>query len=281
MKAWMIVSLLRGMQWRAVLTLALAVPFALTACALPVTKSANQVQVTVYAAASLRDAFEDIGKVFETANPGVKVVFNFSGSQLLAEQIAQGAPADVFASANQPVMDAAIRSGRIDKNSPKVFAYNRLVVIVPQGNPANLHTLADLARPGLALVLASKEVPAGSYALEVLSKASASATYGAQFRDKVLANVRSYEEDVRAAVLKTMLGEADCTIAYPTDASGAQRANLRVIEIPDELNIRASYPIAPLDDSRQQQLAQKFVDYVLSPAGQTVLHKHGFIAASP
>jgi molybdate transport system substrate-binding protein len=268
------------MQWRAALTLALVVPFVLTACALPVTGRDNQGQISVYAAASLRDAFEDIGKDFETANPAVKLTFNFSGSQLLAEQIAQGAPADVFASANQAVMDAAIRSGHIYKNSPKVFAYNRMVVIVPKANPANLHTLADLARPGLALVLASKEVPAGSYALEVLSNASASATYGARFRDAVLANVRSYEEDVRAAVLKTAIGEADCTIAYSTDASGAQRANLRVIDIPDELNLRASYPIALINNSGQQELAQEFVDYVLSPAGQAVLEKYGFISAN-
>lgn len=281
MKACMFASFQRHMLWCGRLTLALVVSCVLTSCALPATTSGNQSQVTVYAAASLRDAFEEIGRDFETAYPAVKVVFSFSGSQLLAEQIAQGAPADVFASANQPVMDAAIRSGLIDKNSPKVFAYNRLVVIVPKNNPANLHTLADLARPGLALVLASKEVPAGGYALEVLSKASASASYGAQFRDAVLANVRSYEEDVRAAVLKTAIGEADCTIAYSTDASGAQRANLRVIDIPDELNSRAAYPIALLDNSGQHQLAQKFVDYVLSPAGQTVLKKHGFIGAGP
>lgn len=229
--------------------------------------------LTVYAAASLTNAFEEIGKAFEAANPGVTVEFNFAGSQTLRTQIEQGAQADVFASANAKEMDTLVTGKFIPADSAKIFLTNQLLVIMPADNPAGLTALADLAKPGLKVVLAAKEVPVGNYALQVLDKLDAA--QGTGFKDKVLANVVSYENDVKQVVAKVQLGEADAGIVYSSDAVAAPE--LQTIDVPAENNIVARYPLAALTNSRNPELAQAFIAYVLSAEGQSVLQKWGFL----
>jgi molybdate transport system substrate-binding protein len=226
--------------------------------------------LTVFAAASLLDAFNEIGKSFEAANPGVTVVFNFDGSQSLRTQLEQGAVADVFASANQKEMDALTAQSLI--SNPQVFAANQLVVILPPGNAANIQTLADLARPGLLLVLAAEEVPVGQYSREALGKLEAE--FGPGFKDEVLANVVSEENNVKQVVAKVQLGEADAGIVYNSDAVAAP--GLGTLAIPAEHNITASYPIATPANAPNRDLAEAFVAYVLSSDGQATLKKWGF-----
>ena len=234
--------------------------------------------LTVFAAASLTDAFGEIATAFSAANPGVSVAFNFAGSNQLATQIGEGAPADVFASANRKQMDAAIETGRIDADAPQVFVTNRLVVVVPADNPAGIVELTDLAQPDTIVVLAAEEVPAGQYALEFLGKASDAAGFGSTFGDDVLANVVSYEENVRSVLNKVALGEADAGIVYTSDA--ISEPGVTTIEIPEELNVLAEYPIAALNDSAFGEEAAAFVAFVLSPEGQDTLARYGFGAPS-
>ncbi len=234
----------------------------------------NGVTLTLFAGASLTAAFGDIGKAFQIANPGTHVTFNFGGSQALRTQIEQGAKVDVFASADTANMDPLKRQGLVVGDAP-IFAHNRLVVITPKDNPAGIKTLKDLAKPGLKLDLADASVPIGNYTLQVLDKLSADATYGAAFKTQVLARVVSKENDVKQVVSKVALGEADAGVVYTTDAQAALD-KLTTIGIPDQFNIIAVYPIAVVKGSANPALAQKFVDYVLSAAGQSVLKEYGF-----
>lgn len=230
--------------------------------------------LTVYAAASLTAAFGDIGKAFEVANPGTKVTFNFAGSQALRTQIQQGAKADVFASADNNNMDPLKTQGLVVGN-PQVFTRNRLVVIAPKNNPAGIKELKDLTKAGLKLDIADASVPVGNYTLQVLDKLSADSTYGADFKTQVLARVVSKETDVKQVVSKISLGEADAGVVYTTDAQVAMD-KLMTIEIPDQFNVIAVYPMAIVKGSNNAALAQKFIDYVLSADGQAVLKKYGF-----
>ena len=231
--------------------------------------------LTVFAAASLTEAFTEIGKSFEAANPDVTVTFNFAGSQALRTQIEEGAPADVFASASGKEMDALVTGKFVTEGLPQIFLTNKLVVILPANNPAGLAKLEELAKPGIKLVLAAEAVPVGNYARQSLDKMSAS--FGADFKDKVLANVVSNEDNVKQVVAKVQLGEADAGIVYTSDAIAAP--DLKTIEIPSELNVIAKYPIAPLTKSAHAELAKAFTDYVLSTEGQSVLKKWGFAPA--
>jgi molybdate transport system substrate-binding protein len=205
------------------------------------------------------------------------VVFNFAGSQDLAQQINSGAPADVFASANASQMQVAIQGGRVISGSQQTFVQNRLMMIVPSDNPAGLKTFKDLAKPGLKIVLAAKDVPVGTYSLQSLEKASLDPQYGNQFRDAVLKNVVSYENNVKSVLAKIALGEGDAGIVYSSDVSGENASKVIKIDVPDSLNVIAKYPIAVLKDSRQTDLADAFEAYVLSPDGQAALAKYGFI----
>jgi molybdate transport system substrate-binding protein len=241
------------------------------------TAATQTVELNVFAAASLTDAFREIGKNFEAANPGASVSFNFAGSQQLAQQIGQGAPADVFASANKVQMNTIIKSGQVVSGTERIFARNRLVVIYPQDNPARLATLKDLAKPGVKLVLAAKEVPVGGYALDFLAKASKLPEYTDSYSPAVLANVVSYEENVKAVLGKVVLGEADAGIVYTTDIALDSIDKVGRLDIPDDLNTIAVYPIAAIKGSQHAELAQKFVEYVLAPGGQKTLAKYGFI----
>ncbi len=233
--------------------------------------------LTVFAAASLTDAMTELGGAFMAEHPGVQVIYNFAGSQQLAQQLAHGAPADVFASANQAQMETAIASGRVAAGAARTFAHNRLVVVYPEDNPAELASLLDLARPGIKLVLAAGEVPVGAYSMHFLENASLEGGYGASYREAVLANVVSYEENVHAVYSKVALGEADAGIVYATDIPRDNPDGVGVLEIPQNINIMAEYPIAVIQDSVQPKQADAFLEFVLSPPGQDILSGYGFI----
>jgi molybdate transport system substrate-binding protein len=226
------------------------------------TTPVDAVTLNIFAASSLTDAFTEIGENFEAANSGVAITFNFAGSQALRTQIEEGAPADVFASASIKEMEAAVAGKFIPEGTPQIFLHNKLVVILPADNPADLENLEDLANHGIKIVLARQ-------ALDLMN-----GSFGTDFKDKVLANVVSNEDNVRQVISKVQLGEADAGITYISDIVALP--DLKTIEIPAELNVIAKYPIAPLANSENAALARAFVAYVLSAEGQAVLQKWGF-----
>ena len=235
--------------------------------------------LTVYAAASLTEAFRDLGRRLETEHPGLTVQFNFAGSQQLALQIEQGAPADLFASADQRWMSYVSEKGLVEGESA-IFARNRLVAIVPRTNPARIGGLPDLARRGIKLVLAAEAVPAGKYSREALGKLSGAPGFPPEYERKVLANVVSQEENVKAVVAKVQLGEADAGLAYRSDVTPSVSRYVRVFEIDDPYNAVASYPIAVLKSTKNAEAAKWFVDLVSSPRGQQTLQRHGLLPAA-
>jgi len=231
--------------------------------------------IIVFAAASLTDAFNEIGQGFQQAS-GVKVTFNYGASSALQTQLGQGAKADVFASADQANMDKAKQAGVID-GPDQAFVKNKLVVIFPTANPAKIQTLQDLAKPGINFVLTDPAVPIGNYARQALMKMAQDPSFGAGFDQKVLANLKSQEADVKAVVSKVQLGEADAAITYATDVTPAAAKDVQSIVIPDQFNVIATYPIAVVKGAPNGTAARAFVAYVRSSAGQAVLKKWNFI----
>jgi molybdate transport system substrate-binding protein len=232
--------------------------------ALPAVARADSVRVS--AAASLTDAFGEIARLYEQAHPGDTVELNFAGSQVLRTQIEQGAPVDVFASADRVQADALKAAGLL--GAVQVFAHNRIVVVVP-ADDSRVKTLTDLTRPGLRIVVAGPTVPVGRYTAEVLAR------LGDDFRTRVVAGIVSQETSVRAVLAKVALGEADAGFVYATDALTAP-AKVRVIDVPDAVNVVAEYPIGILARSTVPRQAEAFVAFVRSAEGQAVLQKHGF-----
>jgi molybdate transport system substrate-binding protein len=217
--------------------------------------------INVFAAASLQEAFTKLGGQFETANPGTTVVFNFGPSSGLAEQIGQGAPADVFASASTKNMDTVVTDGAAA--TPTDFAANKMEIAVPPDNPAGIASVADLARKGVKVALCQAQVPCGAAALQVFDTA------------KVTVTPVTQELDVKAALSKVSLGEVDAGVVYVTDVRAAGN-KVRGIRIPEDVNASTTYPIASLTGSTNKAMARAFVDYVLSPHGVTVLTAAGF-----
>ncbi|WP_179136947.1 molybdate ABC transporter substrate-binding protein [Candidatus Entotheonella palauensis] len=230
--------------------------------------------LTVFAAASLTEPFTAVGKRLEQIYPGLRIRFNFAGSQTLRTQLEQGAPADVFASANMPQMRLAKQSGVVHHEAP-IFIKNRLTLMVPHANPGQVTGLQDLANPGIKLVLAGQHVPVGRYSRQVLSRASAE--YGEDFETRVLQNLISEEHNVKQVVTKIQLGEADAGIAYVSDLSPQIGNAIRSIPIPDAYNIEAAYPIAMVKDTRQLAAAEVFIDFVHSEQGQAIMKSYHFI----
>jgi molybdate transport system substrate-binding protein len=217
--------------------------------------------LTVLAAASLTESFNELGKAFESTHPGTKVTFSYDASSALAAQAVNGAPADVFASADQTNMKKVTDAG--NATAPRVFAHNRLVVIVAKRNPKKISSLSDLDKPGVTFVLCAAEVPCGKYGTQALSKAA------------VKAQPKSLEANVKAVVTKVTSGQVDAGIGYVSDAKAAA-ASAEGIDIPDQYNVAADYPIAVLKQSTNANLAYAFLDYVLGRDAQAVLAKHGF-----
>ena len=243
----------------------------LSACG-PDSPSVASQTLRVFAAASLTDAFSEIGQAFEASHPSSKVQFNFAGSNTLRAQIEQGANPDIFASANTKEMNTLIAAGFVQQPDQKIFLTNKLVIVVPKGNPAGIQSPSDLTRRGIKIVLAAAEVPAGKYARQALEQLNAA--YGENFSAQVMDNVVSNETDVRQALAKVQLGEVDAGIVYASDAVAAPEVGQ--IAIPDPYNVNADYPIAPLVQAPNPELARQFVDFVLSPAGKSILEKWGF-----
>lgn len=238
--------------------------------------AASAVTLNVFAAASLTESFKEMATNYQIAHANVKLVFNFAGSQALVQQMTNGAPADVFASADQTNMKKASDAGLV--TSAQVFARNRLVVIIPSSNPGKINTLKDLANKGIKIDIEASSVPAGKYSLQVLDNMAKSTAYGIAYENAVKANFVSQEDNVKAVVQKVQLGEADAGFVYKTDVTAAVASKLQVIDIPDNFNVIAEYPIAVTKNSAHQSDAQAFVQYVLSSDGQAVLNKYKFLA---
>lgn len=217
--------------------------------------------ITVFAAASLTAAFTTIGAGFEKSHPGTMVKFTFSGSSTLLSQIQEGAIGDVFASADQSNMQKLVDGGLVS-GSPSTFAHNRLAIVVAARNPKRITSLSDLAHAGLIIVLCAPAVPCGRYAAQALQKAG------------VTVKSASQETDVKAALSKVALGEADAGIVYVTDVKAAG-AGVQGVDIPPSLNVIADYPIAVLKDSQNLPLARAFISYLLGD-GQRTLTRYGF-----
>jgi molybdate transport system substrate-binding protein len=249
-----------------------------TATTSTATSTASPVTLNVFAAASLTESFKAIAAKYQQAHPGVTVKLNFAGSQILEQQIASGAAADVFASADLANMTKATAAGLV--GSPQVFAKNKLTVIIPTSNPGHINTLHDLANKGVKIDIEAPSVPAGKYSLQVLGKMALSPQYGPAYVKAVKANIVSQETDVKSVVNKVQLGEVDAGFVYVTDANAA-KAKVTTITIPDEFNVIAQYPIAVTKGSAHASDAQSFEQYVLSTDGQAVLQQYGFIAVSP
>lgn len=245
--------------------------FLLVCVALFFVHAASADEVTVFAAASLREVFDDLGKQLEAKAAGNKVRLNFAGSQELRTQIEQGAKVDVFASADTKHMGAFDKAGAL-AGPAKIFARNEPVIVVPKGNPAGVEGIADLPK-AKRIVIGTPEVPIGNYTLQILDKASAK--LGKEFKDKVMAQVVSRELNVRQILAKVTLGEADAAVVYRTDALTA-KDKVEVFAIPPDLNVIAEYPIAVLKTAPQPKLAAAFVDLVLSGDGQKRLAAAGF-----
>ncbi|OIV35353.1 molybdate ABC transporter substrate-binding protein [Mangrovactinospora gilvigrisea] len=214
--------------------------------------------LTVLAAASLKESFTELAADFKKQT-GTTVRPSFGGSQQLAVQVNQGSPADVIATADTLTMKKL--AGKVGTSTD--FASNKLVIAVRSGNPKHIATLADLAKSNVTVVLAGPTVPAGHYALEALKKAG------------VTVKPKSEETDVRAALSKVSLGEADASIVYATDVE-AVKSGVQAVQIPAKDNVLATYPIATIDAGKNQASAKKFAAFVAGPTGQQVLQAHGF-----
>lgn len=231
--------------------------------------------ITVFAASSLTEAFQEMGTAFEKKT-GHQVRFQFAGSQVLKTQLEQGAQADVFASANDLQFDPLVKRGLVTGKT--TFTRNQLAVVVPIQNPAKLRSLSDLAKPGLKLILASPNVPVGQYTRAVFDAFSKSSK---GFTARALKNLISEENNVRQVVLKIALGEADAGVVYTTDIVGDNKNKVKTLAIPGKYNVIARYPMGVLKSSKQPEVAQAFVAFVQSRAGQSILKKWGFLPVHP
>jgi molybdate transport system substrate-binding protein len=244
----------------------------------PTTAAQSPVTLNIFAAASLTESFNAIATQYKTAHPNMTLKYNFNGSQILVQQIINGASADVFASADATNMKKASDAGLV--TAPKTFVQNKLTVVIPASNPGNITSLKDLAKKGEKIVIAAPTVPVGKYGLQVLDKLGKSSEYGPVYESAVKANFVSQEDNVKAVIQKVQLGEADAGIVYRTDVTTAVASKVKLIDIPNNFNVIAQYPIAVIKNSTHATEAQDFVQYILSPSGQAELEKFRFISAA-
>jgi molybdate transport system substrate-binding protein len=269
-----VVRVLRSLRgWSAAASLLALLGPADRAAAAPV--PAGRATVTVFAAASLTEPFEELGALFRKTHPGYDVTFDFAGTPQLAAQIRSGAAADVFASADERWMRAVVARSQID-GAPRIFARNRMAVIVPAANRAAVHRLEDLAREGLRIVVCDGEVPAGFHARQVIANLAARPGFPSDYAWRVTANLVSQEENVKGVLGKVRLGEADAGIVYRTDVTKAVAHEVKVLPLPEEANVTATYPVGIVARAPQREGARAFVELLLSSHGRAVLARHGF-----
>ena len=232
-------------------------------------------ELTVFCAASLTGAFGEIGQMYKNET-NISAVFNFDGSQVLRTQIENGAYADIFVSANKKQMNLLKNEGFTNNSSITVFTKTKPVIIVPKDNPAKIQNISDLAKPGIKIVIGTKDVPIGDYTLQILTKLANDTSFGPGFKKKFMANVVSQETNVNYITSKVVLGEADAGIAYKSDITKDLATKITKIEIPDKYNVIAEYPIGMLNQSKYPAQAQEFINLVKSDKGMAVLEKYGF-----
>lgn len=243
------------------------------------TPSAPRRTLIILAAASLAGPMTDLGPAFENAHPDLRLRFSFAGSNQLRTQLEAGAPGDIFLSADLRQIDAAAAAGAIDPATPRPFAETRLAILIPRANRAGLHALADLARPGVRLIIAHEAVPVGAYTRDILDRAASSPEYGPGFVSKLIANIVSREENAAAIAAKVGLDEADAGIAYASDAAGRGSTSLALIELPAELQQRARYVAAVTSRTAEPAAARQFIEFLTSPQAASILARCGFLPA--
>jgi molybdate transport system substrate-binding protein len=257
----------RSVRVLAAMMAAVVVAFAgiSTVSASPQAAAKLQGDITVFAASSLTEAFTKIGQDIEKANKGTTITFSFNASSTLATQIQQAAPADVFASADEANMDKLVTSGEVT-TTPTVFAKNRLEIAVAPGNPKNIKSLADTVDPDVTLVLCAPEVPCGKFAVQAYANAG------------VTLPAVPYAANVKDALSKVALDEADAAVVYVTDVNAA-KGDVKGVKIPTDDNVIAVYPAARIAASQNPSLAKAFVKYLVSKKGQATLKRFGFLPA--
>jgi molybdate transport system substrate-binding protein len=231
-------------------------------------------ELTVFSAASLRGALEQAKMAYEAANPGVSITLATDSSSALETQIEQGAPADVFLSADTTNAEKLVERG-FASGAPTVFAGNKLTVIVPSDNPGGLSTPADLARPGLKVIAAGDEVPITRYAKQLVVNLAKEPGYPATLVDAYDANVVSREDNVKAIVAKIELGEGDAGIVYVTDAAASDK--VKALDVPDAADVHAAYAGIVVKASENEDAAAKFLSWLAGPEGQAILSSFGFL----
>lgn len=245
----------------------------------PTPVASEEQELVVFAVAPFTEVFERIGDDFESEHRNVSLTFNFAGGPQLAQQLNQGATADVLAF-NEKGLPLFEETGRVISTTVHTFTRSRPVIVVPADNPAQISSLPDLAQPDIAIVLGSEETAIGQYSHEFLDKAAQDSNLGPAYRDAVLANVVSYETSVRAVLAKIIIGEADAAIVYASDVARNEADKVQRIDIPADLVTDANFQVTSISDSAQPDLAQQFSEYLRSPAAQTVLVEYGFISTT-
>ncbi|MCQ1539476.1 molybdate ABC transporter substrate-binding protein [Methanocalculus taiwanensis] len=235
-----------------------------------------QGELIVYTAASLTGVSADLGSEFEKRYPGTKITFNLAGTQTIKNQIQMGAYADVFMSASTRYTNELMGGGYLVNDTVRKFTSNYIVIIVPSGNPGDIHSYTDLTRPGVKIAMGTEEVPVGINTRIVLDKLSASPDTPDGWKDAVFQNVVTYETTEPGVVTKVGLGEVDAGFVYESSFSAAKTGSLELIPIPEEYNALQIYTLGILTDSTNKKTGETFIEFILSDEGQKILKDYGF-----
>ncbi len=254
------------------LTALLAALFLATSLSLAAEQSQD---LTVFCAAGLSGAFSELGQLYKNES-NVSVAFNFDGAQVLRTQIENGAYADVFVSGSNKHMNALKAEGFMDNSSVFVLAKNWQTIIVPKNNPARIENLSDLARPGIKIVMGSKDLPITDITMQILNKTANDPALGPDFKQNVLSNVVSQETNINFIVAKVALGEADTAFVHKSEVSSEYAAKVAFIEIPERYNVESEYTIGLLAESKYPEQARNFLELVKSNKGKEILAKHSY-----
>lgn len=236
--------------------------------------------IVAFTAASLTGVSADLGPAFEDANPGTTVTFNLQGTQSLKKQIELGATGDVFISAKTAYTNDLMAGGYLVNDTVKKLTSNYIVVILPAGNPGNITSLDDLARPGMKIAMGTAEVPVGINTRTVVDNLANSTLVSSGWKEGVFDNVVTYETTEPGVVTKVSLGEVDAGFVYESSYKAATAGSLELVPIPEEYNALQIYTVGVLSDSTNKETAQKFIDFLLSSEGQEILKNYGFTSIS-